>query len=123
MQDPSWWKDVKVAIDILVTCFDVTIFFFVSRIPSNMTSAEDIFLSFQMSYWLVCYYYCCSFLRFQTFQLINILFLADAYSCCLVRIEFIPKSAKNNSKQTPEYTKRDCACYSKADHQIHRSIY
>jgi hypothetical protein len=47
MQDPSWWKDVKEAIDILVTCFDVTIFFFVSRIPSNMTSAEDMFSSFR----------------------------------------------------------------------------
>jgi hypothetical protein len=49
MQDPSWWKDVKEAIDILVTSFDVIIFFFVSRIPSDMTSAEDMFLSFQMS--------------------------------------------------------------------------
>ena len=27
MQDSIWWKDVKEAIDILVKCFDVTIFF------------------------------------------------------------------------------------------------
>jgi len=63
-------------------------------------------------------------LRFQrTYKLINALLLTDAYSCRPLRIEFIPKCSKNNSKQTPEHAKRNCACYSKAYHQVHWSIY
>src|ERR687894_2755072 len=102
--------------------FLCTFVFFKSRLQSNMTPAGCIFY---FSYTIpTCV---CLLLRqvlcFKTYQMINVLFLTYAYSCSLFRIEFIPKSAKNNSKQTPEYAKRDCACYSKADHQIQWSVY
>src|SRR5215216_1387684 len=51
------------------------------------------------------------------------LFLTNAYSRRLIRIELIPKGAKNDAKQSPEHTDGDCACYSKADDQIYWRVY
>jgi hypothetical protein len=51
------------------------------------------------------------------------LYSTNTYSSRLIRIELIPKCAKNDAELTPEHTNGNCACYSKADDLIHGRIY